>query len=65
MLTTAIVSKVFVQDFVPRLNVDASLQKLMRQEFHRVAASMSKQGKLVFSVNVMHTSLYLFAQTDK
>ncbi|XP_042275301.1 uncharacterized protein LOC121902129 isoform X1 [Thunnus maccoyii] len=31
---------VFVQDFTPRLNADMGLQELMRQEFHRVAASM-------------------------
>nr|XP_033477324.1 translation initiation factor IF-2-like [Epinephelus lanceolatus] len=31
---------VFVQDFMPRLNVDVVLQDLMCQEFRRVAASM-------------------------
>ncbi|XP_044191517.1 uncharacterized protein LOC122969675 [Thunnus albacares] len=31
---------VFVQDFTPRLNADLGIQELMRQEFHRVAASM-------------------------
>ncbi|XP_072221911.1 uncharacterized protein [Leuresthes tenuis] len=31
--------KVFVADFVPRLTVDEGYQKLIRQEFHRVAAS--------------------------
>ncbi|XP_058485984.1 uncharacterized protein LOC131459865 [Solea solea] len=30
--------KVFVLDFPPRLTVDAGLQELFRQEFHRVAA---------------------------
>ena len=32
--------QVFVLDFVPRLTVDPELQEHMRQEFHRVAASM-------------------------
>ncbi|KAM4574033.1 uncharacterized protein PAE49_007439 [Odontesthes bonariensis] len=30
--------KVFVADFVPRLTVEGGYQKLVRQEFHRVAA---------------------------
>ncbi|KAJ8271054.1 hypothetical protein GJAV_G00122240 [Gymnothorax javanicus] len=32
--------RVFVLDFPPRLNIEPGLQKLLRQEYHRVAACM-------------------------
>ncbi|KAL7387304.1 hypothetical protein ABVT39_021613 [Epinephelus coioides] len=38
---------VFVQDFTPHLNVNVVLQDLIRQEFRRVAASISTSAMLV------------------
>ncbi|KAG7473017.1 ATP-dependent DNA helicase PIF2, partial [Solea senegalensis] len=43
LLLTSVRSRwpqLYVMDFVPRLTVEAGLQELLRQEFHRVAARM-------------------------
>ena len=44
--------KVFVHDFVPRLTVDPVYQKLMHEEFHRVAARMGKYVVLMYLFSV-------------
>ncbi|KAL7396113.1 hypothetical protein ABVT39_000432 [Epinephelus coioides] len=41
---------VFVQDFMPRLNVDVVLQDLMCQEFRRMAASMDVWKRIVTNI---------------
>ena len=52
LLTCMLFLKVFVHDFVPRLTVDPVYQKLMHEEFHRVAARMGKYVVLMYLFSV-------------